>query len=36
MIEIKNLCKNYGQLKVYDNFSLDLIEGEITLSLIHI
>ena len=30
MIEIKNLCKNYGQLKVYDNFSLDLIEGEIT------
>lgn len=30
MIEIKNLCKNYGQLKVYDNFNLDLNEGEIT------
>ncbi len=30
MIEIKNLCKNYGQLKIYDNFNLDLFEGEIT------
>ena len=29
MIEIKNLTKRYGDLSVYDNFSLSLDEGQI-------
>lgn len=27
---IKNLCKSYGDFKVYDNFNLDIKDGEIT------
>lgn len=30
MIEIRDLCKSYGDLKVYENFNLDLEEGKIT------
>lgn len=30
MITLRNLTKRYGDLTVYDNFSLDLAEGEIT------
>lgn len=30
MIEIENVSKKYGNLTVYDNFSLSLAEGEIT------
>lgn len=30
MIEIKNLCKSYPNITVYDNFNLSLEEGEIT------
>ncbi len=29
MIEIRNLCKKYGGLTVYDNFGLSIEEGEI-------
>ena len=30
MIKIKNLTKKYGELTVYDNFNLELEDGEIT------
>lgn len=30
MIKIKNLTKKYGELTVYDNFNLELKDGEIT------
>lgn len=29
-MEIKNLCKSYGDFKVYYNFNLDIKDGEIT------
>ena len=30
MIQIKNLTKKYGNLTVYENFNLDIKEGEVT------
>ncbi len=29
MIRIKNLCKSYGENLIFDNFNLDILDGEI-------
>ena len=29
MISIRNLCKNYGENQIFDNFNLDVFDGEV-------
>ncbi len=29
MISVKNLCKSYGENQVFDNFNLDILDGEV-------
>ena len=29
MISVKNLCKEYGENKIFDNFNLDIFDGEV-------
>ena len=29
MISVKNLCKNYGENQIFDNFNLEIFDGEV-------